>query len=256
MKTKKLYIIAAGLSSRMGGYPKHLCVIDNEGTTNLEHTLSLATKYYDEIIVVINKVLPVEYILQTMQIINKYNAIVKFIESGKGDGHAVYEGIKTEIDVECVTCIWGDTYFSDSIFKTIVDSKLDTNLLKVVCTKEISPYCYILENNDKIDGIYFKSEKPINENDKYLHDQSMFIINVDEYIKYFSQYMKYCDYITQSIVKTKGLEYSIIKFINWCRDIANINISTFVLPEKLDDKYTISFNTQEELNEVKRIKRS
>ena len=39
---KKLYIIAAGLASRMGGYPKHICEIDDTGTTNIEHTLYLA----------------------------------------------------------------------------------------------------------------------------------------------------------------------------------------------------------------------
>ena len=38
---KKLYIIAAGLASRMDGYPKHLCKIDNNGTTNIENTLMI-----------------------------------------------------------------------------------------------------------------------------------------------------------------------------------------------------------------------
>ena len=70
----------------------------------------------------------------------KYNAKVKFIESGKGDGHAVYEAIKDEKDYKEVTCIWGDTYFSDSL---IFQSKIDVDLLTVVCSNEISPYCYI-----------------------------------------------------------------------------------------------------------------
>ena len=112
--TNKLYIIAAGLSSRMGGYPKHLCIIDDKGTTNIENTLSLASMHYDEIVVVLNKMLASEYAVKTIAIAEKYNAKVKFIESGKGDGHAIYEAIKDEKDYKKVTCIWGDTYFSDS----------------------------------------------------------------------------------------------------------------------------------------------
>ena len=118
----KLYIIAAGLASRMGGYPKHLCTIDDKGTTNIENTLSLASMHYDEIVVVLNKMLASEYAVKTIAITEKYNAKVKFIESGKGDGHAVYEAIKDEKDYKKVTCIWGDTYFSDShIFQSRIN---------------------------------------------------------------------------------------------------------------------------------------
>ena len=74
----KLYIIAAGLASRMGGYPKHLCTIDNKGTTNIENTLSLASMHYDEIVVVLNKMLASEYAVKTIAIAEKYNAEGKF----------------------------------------------------------------------------------------------------------------------------------------------------------------------------------
>lgn len=244
---KRLYIIAAGLSSRMHGFPKHLCEIDNIGTTNLEHTIVLAQKYYNDIVVVLNKSLAIEHVLKTLQITHKHNVAIKFIESGKGDGHAVYEAIKHEIDYECVTCIWGDTYFSDNLFDKI---DITTNLLTVVCAKEISPYCYIIpDKNNKISEMFFKNETPIGDNDKYLHDQSMFIINVDEFIKYFYDYMEYCNCISNKFIKIKDLEYSIIKFINW-NNAKNKQIEFFALPE-IAEPYSMSFNTPEELKRVK-----
>lgn len=252
---KKLYIIAAGLASRMDGYPKHLCKIDNNGTTNIENTLALASVYYNEMVVVLNKMLAFEYVLKTVNIAEKYNAEVKFISSGKGDGHAIYEAIKNEKDYKKVTCIWGDTYFNDS---SIFQLKVDTNLLTVVCAKEISPYCYIKTSSDNnvyrnIESMYFKSDYPIKDDDKRLHDQSTFVINVKDFKKYFSQYMEYCDYMTKTFIKSKEIEYSIIKFTNWFTQLLlkhNL-IKAFVLyePEPIYP-YTISFNTKEELQKV------
>lgn len=258
----KLYIIAAGLASRMGGYPKHLCIIDDKDTTNIENTLSLASMHYDEIVVVLNKMLASEYAVKTIVIAEKYNAKVKFIESGKGDGHAVYEAIKDEKDYKEVTCIWGDTYFSDNhIFQLTIHS----DLLTVVCSKEISPYCYINVYDDflfsdyliysykTISSMCFKSDYPIKDDEKYLHDQSTFVVNVDKFKKYFSQYIDYCDYMTKTFIKTNDIEYSIIKFVNWVVQIVKEDflIKAFVISERTVKPYTISFNTKEELQKVR-----
>ena len=262
MKNKsKLYIIAAGLSSRMGGYPKHLCTIDGQGMTNIENTLFLAYMHYDEIVVVLNKNLAKEYAVETTNIAEKYRAKVKFIESGKGDGHAIYEAIKDEKDYDEVTCVWGDTYFSNI---DIFQSKIHADLLTVVCAKDISPYCYINVYNDwffsclykntykTIESMYFKSDYPIKENRKYLHDQSTFVVNVNKFKKYFSQYIDYCDYTTKTLVKAKDLEYSIIKFANWVIQIRKEEhlINAFILKERKNRPYTLSFNTKEELQKV------
>lgn len=262
---KKLYIIAAGLASRMGGYPKHLCMID-DGITNIENTLSLAYRYYDEIVVVINKMLATKYAIKTIDIAERYNAKVKFIDSGKGDGHAVYQAIKDEKDYKEVTCIWGDTYFSNSY---IFMMPIRSSLLTVVCSEEISPYCYINTSGDlflgeflndefkhiwykTITSMSFKSDYPIKDNDKYLHDQSTFVIDVEAFKRYFSQYISYCDYITKTFIKSKDVEYSIIKFVNWFTQIIgkDSSIKAFVLPERVACPYTMSFNTKEELHKV------
>lgn len=102
----------------------------------------------------------------------------------------------------------------------------------------------------------FKSDYPIKDNEKYLHDQSTFVINVNKFNKCFSQYIDYCDYMTKTFIKSKEIEYSIIKFINWAVLIINWSvqedflIKAFVLPERTANPYTISFNIKEELQKV------
>lgn len=251
---RKLYIIAAGLSSRMGGYPKHLCYIDEAGTTNLEHTLYFAKYFYDNIVIVINKLLSEEYVLKTKDIANKYNAEVKQIESGKGDGHAVYEAIKDENEFKYVTCIWGDTYFTDNTIFRIYETP---QVLNVVSANEISPYCYIKLNDfsNEIESMMFANEIPPKANTKYLHDQSTFFINVHNFKLYFDKYIKYCDKkIKDLLIKINKFEYSIIKFVNWYNSKYFLDdsskICTHVLPEELNKLYTISYNTKEELQEI------
>ena len=98
----------------------------------------------------------------------------------------------------------------------------------------------------------FKSDYPIKDDEKYLHDQSTFVVNVNEFNKYFSQYIDYCDYMTKTFIKSKDVEYSIIKFVNWVVQIVkeDLLIKAFVLPERTKKPYAISFNTKEELQKV------
>lgn len=99
----------------------------------------------------------------------------------------------------------------------------------------------------------FKSDYPIKDNEKYLHDQSTFVVNVNKFKKYFSQYIDYCDYMTKTFIKSKDIEYSIIKFTNWLVQMLSKRnlIKAFILPEPITIyPYTISFNTKEELQKV------
>ena len=98
----------------------------------------------------------------------------------------------------------------------------------------------------------FKSDYPIKDDKKYLHDQSTFVVNVDKFKKYFSQYIDYCNYITKTFIKSKDIEYSIIKFVNWVVQIVKEDclVKAFVLKERTVKPYTLSFNTKEELKKV------
>ena len=58
--------------------------------------------------------------------------------------------------------------------------------------------------------------------------------------------------MTKILIKTKDIEYSIIKFVNWVVQIVKEDrlIKAFVLPERTKNPYVISFNTKEELQKV------
>ena len=48
-----LIVLAAGKSSRFGGYPKAFCRLN--GQTNVAHTVSLAHQYFSKVYVVVNE---------------------------------------------------------------------------------------------------------------------------------------------------------------------------------------------------------
>ena len=75
-----LVIIAAGLSSRMNGMPKHLCKINN--TYNIVNTIEKSKYFFDQIYVVLNKKLDDEFKNITQDAIKKYeNVNTIYIES-------------------------------------------------------------------------------------------------------------------------------------------------------------------------------
>ena len=56
----------------------------------------------------------------------------------------------------------------------------------------------------------------------------------------------------KTFIKSKEIEYSIIKFVNWVVQIVKEDclVKAFVLQERKHKPYTISFNTKEELKKV------
>ena len=69
-----LLIVAAGKSSRFGGYPKALCNIGD--MTNVENTIALASNYFENIYLGLN--------VETKTDINVQAKILQ-IETGQGD---------------------------------------------------------------------------------------------------------------------------------------------------------------------------
>lgn len=254
MQTKSLYIIAAGLSSRMNGVPKHLCKI--QGVSNLEHTLKLSFGYFDNIFVVVNENLDDVFLKQTEDICFQFNNVTPIkIESGKGDLHAINNALKLINDYESdIYCIWGDTYFYDnSIFSKMLyqEKMLNNQLIGVFCAKEINPYAYI--NVYKDTNVITESGFFIEESNSVLayHDQSAFRINGKLFNNYYQKYAtSFLDELN-NLEKTYKLkkveyEYSIIKFINWCAKNSTINNVVYDINEPI----TQSYNTFEELNNI------
>ena len=116
---KTLLVIAAGLSTRFGGKPKHLAIIDGE--TVIENTLSFAKQYYDNIYIAINCQASEQTIETTRNIAKLFDAHVCLIQSGKGDADAVYRTLCDidELNDKNVSVCWGDAIFKDEfVFKT------------------------------------------------------------------------------------------------------------------------------------------
>lgn len=141
MNKNTLFIVAAGVGSRMNSLlPKALFEIN--GISNIQNTINLATPYFDKIYVVANS-LAKEYWTAT----NIKNII--YINSGRGDGHAVrealihYNGSKDEN----ITICWGDLYFLDhTIFETLKSKEYSSGVIPV--TFKVNPYVTILHDSN------------------------------------------------------------------------------------------------------------
>lgn len=254
MKEKTLFIIAAGLSSRMNGIPKHLCKIDNE--TNLKHTLKISFSYFDNIYVVINEKLDNKFCKQTEDICREFSNVRTIkIESGKGDLHAIYNAINSINFInKDIYCIWGDTYFKDDyIFSEMMNQgdMCGNQLIGVFCAKEYNPYAFIKNYpyTNVIVETGFREETNID--DTLYHDQSAFRINSNLFNSNFEKYSEKINnelYLLNRFYKIKNIEfeYSIIKFLNWC---AGNCVSSNVVYE-LKEPVAQSYNTIEELTNI------
>lgn len=255
MKEKTLFIIAAGLSSRMHGMPKHLCNINRE--TNLEHTLKLSFGYFENIYVVVNEKLNDIFLKKTEDICFQFNNVTPVkIESGKGDLHAIYNAINTIDFINTdIYCIWGDTYFNDySIFDMMLNQPemSDNQLIGVFCAKEENPYAFIKTYQDTniIIETGFKTENN-NDNGFQYHDQSAFRINSNIFNRSFELYNENIQNIINDFnkfykLKNIEFEYSIIKFLNWCSGKSVANNIVY----ELEYPVAQSYNTIEELNRI------
>ena len=251
----KLYIVAAGVSSRMGGMPKHLCEISNEFV--LEHNIMLAEKIFTDIYVVLNEKLPQCYFKQTSDIVSKYsNVKIITISSGKGDMHAIYSALlKNNEHGNCVFC-WGDTYFTSSyIFKYA--SKLDISSETVICPVvmyEKNPYCFYDVCGTAIVNSSFRDDIGSSDTRFGWHDQSLFSINTINFMNACEMYATYMENKIKDILnivkcKITNIEYSLQKMIKWYSVNKNaINICEYIPNDKYDGAY--SYNTFDELHDI------
>ena len=141
---KTLFIVAAGLSTRFNGRPKHLAKI--KGMPNIEHTLQLARSWYNDIYVVVNEKASEETIRDTGNIAVSYGDRQLLIPSGKGDADAVYQALsKVGFNLKHASICWGDAWFKDDkVFEIAAESlnreEYDNIVFDAMCAKEENPY--------------------------------------------------------------------------------------------------------------------
>lgn len=256
---KILGIIAAGLSSRMLGKPKHLCEINN--IPNILNTIRKAKHYFDEIYVILNKQLAYDLKQKTETIckcINNVNVI--YIESGKGDADAILKFIKyldvNNIHSDLLTLCWGDAYFKNyDTFKYM--SAIDINQLKIPILAGVSidtsPYAWFdVDNNLKIVKSHFK--KYDGDIDYGIHDQSIFSVNRDIFNCLLHNYAIDLGYDGNNYIKTDNNEMGLLNFITWLSDTyKNINNSYLASIINLAKDSVVSFNTPEELENLNKL---
>ena len=205
-----LYIIAAGLGTRMGSIsvPKAL-LPTRDNKPNVLNSIELAIPYYDKIFVIGNELvhkvwdefessLPIEF---------GGKVKVKTIKSGLGDGHAVLSAL-TDFDddtnPEYVSILWGDAYIPDEgIFKEITNYDCEyghaSGVIPVMF--EDNPYVTIMMNN-AMDVVGADFSKRGEKHAKGMHDQSLFKFKKSVLISALKQmhyaYWKNGRYVTDS----------------------------------------------------------
>lgn len=247
-----LFIIAAGLSSRMGGFPKPLVEI-GKGKTLLEHNIKTAIKAgFQTITIALNKELSEANKEKFESIVGRYTeANVVYIESGKGDGHAIIEALKAEMPTNrWAAFAWGDTVFNEKALGECICA-LDwantedesNNLVAIVpVVMEKDPYAWFDLKQDPSNEIlksHFRKDFKETDLDKGIekaHDQSVFLLDS---IKFFNSFSKW-----QEPILEQGREAKMLDFLS-----ARVSDPAIALILDYESR-AFSFNSQEELDNI------
>ena len=264
---KTLFIVAAGLSTRFNGKPKHLAKI--KGVPSIEHTLRMARTWYNSIYVVLNEKATEETIEDTRAIASMYGARQILIPSGKGDADAVFQSLaKSGNGDSCVSVCWGDAWFkSANVFKTASQALEEKDYSSIVfdamCAMEESPYgWFTIDSDGTILKAEFASDYGVEspaDGAYAAHDQCFFNINVQNFKEEFDQYSGFVDAEVASIehfiekcTSTVKLslkhEISWYKMINWANKMKSSLKSTATV---LAEPAALSFNTEEDLEKIR-----
>ena len=268
---KTLFIVAAGLSTRFNGRPKHLAKI--KGMSNIEHTLQLARSWYNDIYVVVNEKASEETIRDTGNIAVSYGDRQLLIPSGKGDADAVYQALsKVGFNLKHASICWGDAWFKDDkVFEIAAESlnreEYDNIVFDAMCAKEENPYGWF---NVSSSGLILDAEFASDPNVKALpqgayavHDQCFFNINVKNFKDLYEKYIKSIElkakileqnFASYASLFKLSLKYEIswYKMINWAKSeyCDPSEIKTHSIATILERPVAMSFNTEEDLEKI------
>lgn len=250
---KILIFVSSGFSTRMGGFPKGLSLVN--GKPVIVNAIDNAHSLYDDIYVVCNYKTKEHF--ETVLSDNKTeNVKIRPIVTGKGDAESVLKSIelvKQEIghDFDCTFC-WGDAFFVTALpFTKILQADLEqSSSILVGCSVDDNPYAYfdIATQGGCLDlalikKSYFKKrdgEVPVG-----MHDQCIFRCQSDVFLDCLELYRKElgyngCDYQNSS-TNEMGLLNSFTFFGSIGKD------ARLVL---MPSKQVFSFNTVEELEKI------
>lgn len=239
-----LLILAAGKSSRFGGYPKAFCKVG--GKMVAQRTAEMGAPYFDETYLAINK-----------ELFGKYKNSVNVckilaIATGQGDAHSFLRAarkIRDDCGAEMITLCWGDTfYLDDRIFRKAAETEPAGDSVGVaLCAVDDDPYAWFETDGDRIKASHFRSDgERVNSG---IHDQSVFVFNLGMVCSQIESYMKYLgirdeeDFINHKISR----EMKLLKSFTYFYD-NGLPTMKYTLVEA---GISYSFNTQEELEKIK-----
>lgn len=271
MNDKTLFIVAAGLSTRFNGQPKHLAQVN--GNSVIVNTLTMAKRHYRDIWVVLNEKANSHIIDMTNGLAKALGVQTLLIPSGKGDADAVYQALLASRCVEKnVSVCWGDSWFTDeTIFKTaarrLEESRDEQYVFDAMCAYENGPYGWFdIDRKRQISRCTFVSdlESPVDQSGLKCHDQCFFNINVNNFKRLYDAYLPNIErHVEEFAREAKQLaslfklvvkyEVSWYKMINWAIEwplpIDPLPRSIVTL---LDQPMAKAFNTLEDLEEIER----
>lgn len=249
-----LYIICAGMGSRMGGtIPKALVKITDK--PNLTTTLQQIGHKFDKVFVVTNEENQGPWLEYFVALSKDYpelwnNVFNVAIKSGRGDGHAVLEGLRKsqalwQVSPDIVIA-WGDVFFPHA---EIIDELLSVEFLLedfgyVPVQWEDNPYVTIVAQRDNtITHAEFSKYGELNE--VGFHDQSVFRFKRDLLLHTLLDMdislNKNGKYITQ------GNELSLLYVFHHVFNLFHHKIKI------LETEYpTLSFNTISEVEQIQK----
>ena len=242
-----LIVLAAGKSSRVGGYPKAFCRLN--GQTNVAHTVSLAHQYFSKVYVVVNE--------ETYRsgIPEMPETDIISIVTGQGDADSLLKALtqiwKKEPSIHTVTLCWGDAVFFDAEpFRVMLDHSVhwDTPAPALVgCCLDESPYAWFDTEGCIIRRSHFRGQDGICS--RGLHDQSLFAFHVEQIVSYLERYKNYLGldrYDPNSYDASRG-EMRLLDSFSYFYEQPDLHPVEYRL---LPEGRVRSFNTTDELQTV------
>ena len=235
-----LLIVAAGKSSRFGGFPKAF-----------ENTIEKAQQTFSKIYLAVNE-----------ETYHAYKGILHGctmfdIITGNGDAHSLLKCLlylkQQEPEMKTVTACWGDACFVNGtpFWELMEGSKRipEQAPITVACSWDKTPYAWFETENGSIKKSYFAASSSSPE--QGLHDQSLFFINVDLVVHYLTQYKALLNVPDEYIPDGKN-EMKLLYSFDFLYESKEFEPAQITM---VQGGNVLSFNTKEELERIKKYMR-
>ncbi len=244
-----LVIFAAGKSSRFGGFPKAFC--DLGQGRNVENTIRLARERFRNIYLIVNEETCAAGITDGLD-----GAEVISIVTGQGDADSILKGLRHIADKaapDIVTACWGDAVFlSSEPFDEMKKARSawdPASPVLVGCSWDRDPYAWFDTYGWKIIRSHFKKREP-DQCVMGLHDQSVFTFRTKPLLEDLGQYKHHLglDVYDENTYDPARGEMGLLDAFTWFYGQQDMAAEYC----ELTPGRVMSFNTQEELDSVKR----